>query len=75
MPQGQPSDPPAPAAQAAVASPTGVVIRPMGPDDAGQVLAFYQAGPDTGLASFETTAPQLGGLRRGEGPCHTQLPI
>ena len=27
------------------------------PADAGQVLAIYQAGLDTGQASFETTAP------------------
>src|SRR5713226_50776 len=53
----QPPHTPASAAQAAVALPAGVVIRPMGPGDAGQVLAVYQAGLDTGLASFETTAP------------------
>ncbi len=35
----------------------GVLIRPMQPADAGQVLAIYQAGLDTGQASFETTAP------------------
>jgi L-amino acid N-acyltransferase YncA len=35
----------------------GVLIRPMEPADAGQVLAIYQAGLDTGQASFETTAP------------------
>jgi L-amino acid N-acyltransferase YncA len=35
----------------------GLLIRPMEPDDAGQVLAIYQAGLDTGHASFETTAP------------------
>lgn len=29
----------------------------MRPEDAGQVLAIYQAGLDTGDASFETTAP------------------
>jgi phosphinothricin acetyltransferase len=29
----------------------------MEPGDAGQVLAIYQAGLDTGQASFETTAP------------------
>jgi L-amino acid N-acyltransferase YncA len=40
-----------------VTTPAGVVIRPMGPGDAGQVLAVYEAGLDTGLASFETTAP------------------
>jgi GNAT superfamily N-acetyltransferase len=35
----------------------GVMIRPMRPGDADQVLAIYQAGFDTGEASFETTAP------------------
>jgi len=33
------------------------VIRPMRPADAGQVLSIYQAGLDTGNASFETAAP------------------
>lgn len=32
-------------------------IRPMHPGDASAVLAIYQAGLDTGQASFETTAP------------------
>ena len=32
--------------------------------DAEQVLAIYQAGLDTGQASFETVAPELGGLHR-----------
>jgi L-amino acid N-acyltransferase YncA len=57
MSQDQAPDIAAPADQAAAAPPDGVVIRPMGPGDAGQVLAVYQAGLDTGLASFETTAP------------------
>lgn len=35
----------------------GVLIRPMEHHDAAQVLAIYQAGLDTGQASFETTAP------------------
>ena len=35
----------------------GVLIRPMEPADAGQVLAIYQAGLDTRQASFETTPP------------------
>ena len=39
------------------AAPAGVVIRPMRPADAAQVLGVYQAGLDTGNASFETTAP------------------
>jgi L-amino acid N-acyltransferase YncA len=55
--QDQPPDTPAAAARAAVTLPDGLVIRPMGPGDAGQVLAVYQAGLDTGQASFETAAP------------------
>jgi L-amino acid N-acyltransferase YncA len=35
----------------------GIAVRPMGPDDAGRVLAIYQDGLDTGQASFETRAP------------------
>jgi L-amino acid N-acyltransferase YncA/2-polyprenyl-3-methyl-5-hydroxy-6-metoxy-1,4-benzoquinol methylase len=39
------------------AAPDGVLIRPMLAADADQVLAVYQAGLDTGQASFETAAP------------------
>ena len=39
------------------AAPDGVLIRPMRAADSGQVLAIYQAGLDTGQASFETAAP------------------
>jgi L-amino acid N-acyltransferase YncA len=35
----------------------GLGIRPMRPEDAGQVLAIYQQGLDTGEAGFETAAP------------------
>ncbi|SPL99083.1 SAM-dependent methyltransferase DSY4148 (UbiE paralog) [[Actinomadura] parvosata subsp. kistnae] len=35
----------------------GLEIRPMRASDASQVLAIYQAGLDTGQASFETIAP------------------
>lgn len=38
-------------------APSVVEIRPMLAADAGAVLAIYQAGLDTGQASFETTAP------------------
>src|SRR5437868_4257320 len=34
------------------------VIKPMAAPDAGAVLAIYQAGLDTGQASFETQAPE-----------------
>jgi L-amino acid N-acyltransferase YncA len=39
------------------AAPPGTLIRPMRAADCGQVLAIYQAGLDTGQASFETRAP------------------
>ncbi|WP_248963149.1 GNAT family N-acetyltransferase [Sphaerisporangium perillae] len=39
------------------ASSPGITIRPMRDADALQVLAIYQAGLDTGNASFETTTP------------------
>jgi L-amino acid N-acyltransferase YncA/2-polyprenyl-3-methyl-5-hydroxy-6-metoxy-1,4-benzoquinol methylase len=39
------------------AAPGGALIRPMRAGDAGRALAIYQAGLDTGQASFETTAP------------------
>jgi L-amino acid N-acyltransferase YncA len=57
MPQDPAPERSASTDQAAVTSPVRVVIRPMDPADADEVLAIYQAGLDTGLASFETTAP------------------
>ncbi|HEX3923326.1 MAG TPA: GNAT family N-acetyltransferase [Streptosporangiaceae bacterium] len=39
------------------AAPAGILIRPMRPADAAGVLAVYQAGLDSGNASFETAAP------------------
>ena len=36
---------------------TQAVIKPMTAGHAEQVLAIYQAGIDTGNATFETTAP------------------
>ncbi|PZG16920.1 arsenite methyltransferase [Nonomuraea aridisoli] len=41
---------------------SGLEIRPMRAADAPQVLAIYQAGLDTGQASFETTAPSWEGF-------------
>jgi L-amino acid N-acyltransferase YncA len=63
----QPPDTPAPAA---VTTPAGVAIRPMEPTDASQVLAIYQAGLDTGLASFETTAPGWDAFDAAKLPGH-----
>ena len=70
MHQDQPPDRSALADQAAVTPPTGVFIRPMGPDDASQVLTVYQAGLDTGLASFETTAPSWEAFDAAKLPGH-----
>lgn len=39
------------------AAAAGILIRPMRAADAGQVLSIYQAGLDSGDASFETAAP------------------
>jgi SAM-dependent methyltransferase len=44
-------------------APDGVLIRPMRPGDAGEVLAIYQAGLNTGEASFETAVPCRAGKR------------
>ncbi|MFF4621614.1 arsenite methyltransferase [Nonomuraea jabiensis] len=46
----------------------GVEIRPMREDDADQVLAIYQAGLDTGQASFETIAPSWEGFTAAKLP-------
>jgi L-amino acid N-acyltransferase YncA len=70
MPQDQAPDTSAVGAQAAVTSPTEVIIRPMRPADGGQVLAVYQAGLDTGLASFETTAPSWEAFDAAKLPGH-----
>jgi L-amino acid N-acyltransferase YncA len=52
------------------AAPPGVVIRPMREADGEQVLAIYQAGLDTGDASFETTAPSWRAFRENRVLCH-----
>ncbi|WP_326631780.1 GNAT family N-acetyltransferase [Nonomuraea fuscirosea] len=46
----------------------GLEVRPMRDADAVQVLAIYQAGLDTGQASFETTAPSWEGFTAGKLP-------
>jgi L-amino acid N-acyltransferase YncA/SAM-dependent methyltransferase len=46
----------------------GLEIRPMRDADASQVLAIYQAGLDTGQASFETTAPSWEGFTTARLP-------
>jgi L-amino acid N-acyltransferase YncA len=43
-----------------------VTVRPLAPPDAASVLRIYQAGLDTGQASFETTAPAWEAFDRGK---------
>jgi L-amino acid N-acyltransferase YncA len=70
MPQDQSPDALAVTRRAGVTVPEGVVIRPMEAGDAGQVLAVYQAGLDTGQASFETAAPAWEAFDAGKLPGH-----
>jgi L-amino acid N-acyltransferase YncA len=51
----------------------GVLIRPMASPDADQVLAIYQAGLDTGEASFETTAPAWEHFDAARLPAHRHV--
>src|SRR5450432_384028 len=55
------------------AAPGGVLIRLMQPGDAAQVLAIYQAGLDTGDASFETTAPAWDAFDRSRLSLHRHV--
>lgn len=57
------------------AAPDGVLIRPMRAPDAGQVLAVYQAGLDTGQASFEVTAPAWEAFDAGKLPLHRHVAV
>ena len=57
------------------AAPDGALIRPMRADDADQVLAIYQAGLDTGQASFETTAPSWEAFDAGKLPLHRHVAV
>lgn len=50
-------------------------IRPMHHDDAGAVLAIYQAGLDTGHASFETTAPSWAAFDASKLPEHRYVAV
>lgn len=45
-------------------------LRPMYPADADAVLAVYQAGLDSGQASFETAAPDWAGFDAARLPGH-----
>ena len=57
----------------ALALPVSTVIRPMEPGDAAQVLAVYQAGLDTGQASFETDAPDWAAFDATKLPDHRHV--
>jgi arsenite methyltransferase len=53
--------------------PAGTVIRPMAAADAAQVLAVYQAGLDSGQASFETEVPGWAAFDAGKLPGHRHV--
>jgi L-amino acid N-acyltransferase YncA/2-polyprenyl-3-methyl-5-hydroxy-6-metoxy-1,4-benzoquinol methylase len=55
------------------AAPPGVLIRPMRAADASAVLTIYQAGLDTGQASFETTAPAWEEFDAAKLPLHRHV--
>ena len=61
------------ALRATLAAPPGVLIRPMLAADAAEVLAIYQAGLDTGQASFETTAPDWEAFDTAKLPLHRHV--
>jgi phosphinothricin acetyltransferase len=50
-----------------------VTMRPMVAADAGTVLRIYQAGLDTGQASFETVAPSWEAFDRARLPQHRHV--
>jgi len=56
-------------------APEGVLIRPMRAADASQVLAIYQAGLDTGQASFEVRAPGWEAFDAGKLPLHRHVAV
>ena len=55
------------------AASAGMLIRPMRPADASQVLAIYQAGLDTGQASFENAAPAWDTFDAARLPLHRHV--
>jgi L-amino acid N-acyltransferase YncA len=52
-----------------------VLVRPMEASDAGPVLAIYQAGLDTGQASFEVTAPAWEEFDAAKLPAHRHVAV
>lgn len=53
----------------------GLAIRPMTDADADAVLAIYQAGIDTGNATFELAAPDWPSFRAGKLPDHRLVAV
>ena len=70
-PDAEPSRAPA----AGRAAPPGTLIRPLRAADAAEVLAIYQAGLDTGQASFETTAPTWAAFDAARLPLHRHVAV
>ena len=69
-------DPGQPGADTVLGAPSGpdrVKIRPMRESDAGRVLAVYQAGLDSGEASFETSAPSWEAFDAAKLPGHRHV--
>ena len=65
-----------PAAAAGLAgSRAGITIRPMTSADAAQVLAIYQAGLESGQASFETQAPTWEAFDASRLPSHRHVAV
>jgi L-amino acid N-acyltransferase YncA/precorrin-6B methylase 2 len=56
-------------------APPGTLIRPMHAADASGVLEVYQAGLDTGQASFETAAPVWDAFDAGKLPLHRYVAV
>jgi L-amino acid N-acyltransferase YncA/2-polyprenyl-3-methyl-5-hydroxy-6-metoxy-1,4-benzoquinol methylase len=57
------------------AAPPGILIRPMRAGDADQVLAIYQAGLDTGDASFEIGAPSWDAFDQAKLSLHRHVAV
>jgi L-amino acid N-acyltransferase YncA/DNA-binding transcriptional ArsR family regulator len=55
--------------------PAGVTIQPMTSADAAQVLAIYQAGLDSGEASFEVQAPSWEAFDAARLPSHRHVAV
>jgi len=54
---------------------TTVTVRPMDTTDADRVLAIYQAGIDSGHATFETRAPTWAGFDADRRPEHRLVAV